>query len=278
MDDELEVAWQKSVVTKGPPSSFGRYLREVSRFRVWLSAHQIGLLTVNRDTIEQYVLEREPREAATVSSIKSLFRFLLANSDIAEDPAEDIRWRKPVLQRKALDEASVHDFLDQLSPWHGADDFDPRQYFPRVRAWAMAELAYSSGMSSDDLVRIGLQDTDLPRLSVTVGDRLVPITPRARTAISYWLLIRNALLDVPARFLFHGRGLPHAAMTQRPSADFRFFEIAGRRYTMVELRHAYIVHAADRGMSLVNICRLTGLGVAQVESIFKNYRVDAPGS
>ncbi|WP_139232532.1 site-specific integrase [Devosia crocina] len=278
MDDELEVAWQKSVVTNGPPSLIERYLREVSRFRGWLSARHIGLLTVNRDTIEQYVLEREPREAATVASIKSLFRFLLANSEIAVDPAEHIRWRKPVLQRKALDETSVHGFLDQLSPWHCADDFGPKQYFPRVRAWAMAELAYSSGMSTEELVKIGLKDTDLPRLSVTVDNRLVPITPRARTAISYWLLIRNALLDVPARFLFHGRGLPHAAMTQRPSADFRFFEIAGRRYTMVELRHAYIVHAADRGLSLANICRLTGLGVAQVESILKEYLIDAPGS
>lgn len=137
-----------------------------------------------------------------------------------------------------------------------------------LRTLAALELLYGSGLRATELVSLPLRSVprDAPMLTLTGkggAQRMVPISTRARQALSRWLAVRPASVKgVESRFLFPSRG-EKGHLTR-----IRLFQLlrdlaarAGLDPTRVSphvLRHAFATHLLEGGADLRVLQTLLG--------------------
>jgi integrase/recombinase XerD len=132
---------------------------------------------------------------------------------------------------------------------------------PAVRLLTLLELLYGSGLRATELVALPLASVprDAPFLTVTgkgSQQRMVPVSTRARQALSRWLALRPD----GSRFLFPSRG--------KHLTRIRLFQLikalavrAGLDQTKVSphvLRHAFATHLLEGGADLRVLQTLLG--------------------
>src|SRR5690606_34763309 len=132
---------------------------------------------------------------------------------------------------------------------------------PAVRLLALIELLYGSGLRASELVSLPLAAVprDAPLLTVTgkgTQQRMVPVSGRARQALSRWLAVRPA----GGRYLFPSR--------EKHLSRVRLFqllkELAARagidpdRVSPHVLRHAFATHLLEGGADLRVLQMLLG--------------------
>jgi integrase/recombinase XerC len=134
-----------------------------------------------------------------LSSLRSLFNYLLREGEVAANPALGIR--APKVRRK-LPSTLDADQISQLLEIRADDPV-------AIRDLAIMELFYSSGLRLAELVSLNLGEIDPHEgmLEVTgKGNkaRQVPVGGKAREALERWLAVRPQLADSHEQALFVG--------------------------------------------------------------------------
>ena len=141
-----------------------------------------------------------------------------------------------------------------------------------VRMLVLLELLYGSGLRATELVSLPLSAVprDAPFLTVTGKggqQRMVPISTRARHALSRWLALRlpaggAALTPVAGRFLFPSRGsgghLTRVRLFQLLRELALRAGLAPEKVSPHVLRHAFATHLLEGGADLRVLQTLLG--------------------
>ncbi|WP_300029791.1 site-specific tyrosine recombinase XerD [uncultured Roseobacter sp.] len=250
------------------------YGRDLQAFDTWLQADSKDFTQVTRDDVEAYLircdgegLSRATR-ARRLSAIKQLYRFAFEEGWRSDNPAIQVSGpgrdkRLP----KTLSEEEV-DRLLQAARTAGRAGPD------RLRNTCLMELLYATGMRVTELVSLPVSATrGDPRMLLISGkggkERMVPLSPPARTALSAWLEVRDATEaerrqkgEQASRFLFASRGKSGHLTRHRFYALIKELAVAGGvspgKVTPHTLRHAFATHLLANGADLRSIQTLLG--------------------
>jgi integrase/recombinase XerD len=137
-----------------------------------------------------------------------------------------------------------------------------------VRLLALLELLYGSGLRASELVSLPLAAVprDAPFLTVTGKggqQRMVPVSGRARQALSRWLAVRGLDTHAPgSKHLFPSRGtsghLTRVRLFQMLRALATSAGISPEKVSPHVLRHAFATHLLEGGADLRVLQTLLG--------------------
>jgi len=178
------------------------YRRDLHHWEVWAGEHGVDTGVPVVGEIETYLEARRSDGAGpaslarTVSTLRGLYRFLVDEGKLAEDPTRSLRSpRLPSRLPKALDEAQV---LALLGSAMGDDPVD-------LRDRALLEVLYGTGARISEVVGLSLLDIQGDDGLVRVlgkgsKERLVPLGGMAQLAVARWLSDRGRPCLVPDRW------------------------------------------------------------------------------
>jgi integrase/recombinase XerD len=247
------------------------YARDLQGFAEWLGIKLLHFENASRDHIEGYLIDCEAEgmakstRARRLSAIKQLYRFAFDEGWREDNPAIQIKGpgrdqRLP----KTLDVAEVDRLLD-------AARCTPKE---TLRNSCLMELLYATGMRVTELVSLPVSAArGDPRMLLVRGkggkERLVPLSPPARTALATYLKARDAAEETsrrdgkpPSKFLFPSRGTLGHLTRHRFFGLIKEFAIAGGvspdKVTPHTLRHAFATHLLAGGADLLSIQTMLG--------------------
>lgn len=251
--------------------AYGRDLKDCA---AWLSRAGTGFADADRDTIEKYLIFCDAQglakatRARRLSAIKQVYRFAFEEGWRAENPAIQIKGpgREKSLP-KTLDVAEVDRLLTAARTMG-------RRPTDRMRNTCLMELLYATGMRVSELVSLPVAAArGDPRMLLIRGkgdkERMVPLSPPARTALAEWLVERGAVeADKVAngtpesRFLFPSRGKSGYLTRHRFYLLIKEIAVAAgvspAKVTPHTLRHAFATHLLANGADLRSIQTLLG--------------------
>jgi integrase/recombinase XerD len=252
-------------VEKGLASnSLSSYRRDLAEFIESLRGSGQELAAVTREDIRRFLakLYRRGLNARSVArhlvSLRNLFRFLVKEGKISNDPTADVD--APKLDQtlpKYLTTEEVDALLEQ------PDTSTPAG----LRDKAMLELLYATGMRVSELVGVRSEDFDA-NLGVVrcqgkgSKERLIPVGKSALRAIDNYLRRSRGVLakNPEVRFLFLNR---RGGRLSRVG----FWKLLGRyglktgvapRLTPHVVRHSFATHLLERGADLRSIQLMLG--------------------
>lgn len=238
-----------------------------------LTAYQSDLLQASEyldadlALADQHVLKKLPQlwgdlKNSTVSrktsALKRFFGFLLEEGFRNDDPSDALP--RPGNQR-SLPKVLSHEDIERL--FHVIDDEsgDSKLSSKKARLSAILELLYGSGLRASELIALPLKSIvpDKPFLIISGKggkERLVPISDRARKAVTRW----KEYLATEEKFLFPSR--------KGHISRIRLYQIikglaveAGINPTKISphvLRHAFATHLLEGGADLRALQTLLG--------------------
>lgn len=248
------------------------YARDLQGFCEWLG--QTGLLDISQDEIERYLIELDTAgmsratRARRLSAIRQFFRFAFEEGWRSDNPA--IQIKGPAREKrlpKTLAEAEVDALLDAA---RSSDRLSER-----LRNTCLMEMLYATGMRVSELVSLPVSAArGNPQLLLVRGkggkERMVPLSPPAREALSAWLERRDADEDLAkiergtprSKFLFPSRGKLGHLTRHRFYGLIKELAVAGgvspEKVSPHTLRHAFATHLLARGADLRAIQTLLG--------------------
>ena len=250
------------------------YGRDLLDFAAFLGQRGIGFATADRAAVEDYLISCEAQglskatRARRLSAIKQMYRFAHEEGWRADNPA--LRLKGPGLDTR-LPVVLSHDEVDRLL--EAARD-KGRSLGDQIRNRALLELLYATGMRVSELVELPVAAArGDPQMILVRGkggkERLVPLTPPARTALADWLERRDRTeaQEVkagarPSKFLFPGRGAAgHLTRNHFYVLIQQIAVLAGvspAKVTPHTLRHAFATHLLAGGADLRVIQTLLG--------------------
>ncbi len=254
------------------PRTVDAYRRDIADFIDWLDPGDAApdWQSVTAQQIRGYSAARH-RQGLTpkslqrrLAALRALFRYLLREGRVLNNPADGIR--APKAQRKlpaTLD-------ADQLNRLLDIRDDDPLV----LRDRAMLELLYSCGLRLSELVAVDIIDVD-PRdavLEVTGKGRKtrrVPVGSKALAAIADWRKVRGQLAtaDEPALFVSQRGSRLSARAVQQRIARLARQQGAPRHVHPHLLRHSFASHLLESSGDLRAVQELLGhadIGTTQI--------------
>lgn len=210
--------------------------------------------------------------ARKLSALRQLYRFLLADGAIADDPAYGIS--APGATRalpRTLSPADVDRLIetarDRAVGRHGRD------LVRAVRLHCLIELLYATGMRVSELVALPRQVLDGDDRVLTIKgkggrERLVPLNQSARAALDRYLSLGrrpedDGVAPMPrTRWLFPSKSETGHLTRQRFAQDLKEIAVEAEldpgRVSPHVLRHAFATHLLDRGADLRAVQQLLG--------------------
>jgi integrase/recombinase XerC len=207
--------------------------------------------------------------ARKLASLRTFFRYLCREGILAANPARALV--SPRLERRIpahLDEADVA----RLVAVEGDRDAD-------VRARAILELLYATGIRCAELVGLDLPEVDLEARFVRVlgkgqKERLVPFGAPAEKALRAYLPVRAACRPRTDALFVNARGGRLTDRSVRYIVQRRVLQAAvSQRISPHGLRHSFATHLLERGADLRSIQEL--LGHARLSTTQKYTHLDA---
>ncbi|CAK0781706.1 site-specific tyrosine recombinase [Gammaproteobacteria bacterium] len=253
------------------PHTVAAYGQDLEVFLTW--AKPLGLEDwgmVREPHVRDFIARRH-REgqsakslARALSSLRSLFRYLLRERQVISNPAQGAR--APKGQRRLPHTMDA----DQLGALLDAPAEDPLGW----RDVAMLELFYSSGLRLAELVAVNEGDIDvsLGELEV-VGKgrktRRVPVGRQALEAIGKWRQVRPSLArpGEPALFVSRQGTRIHPRTVQRRVDEWAKHHAAPSHLHPHLLRHAFASHLLESSGDLRAVQELLGhadIGTTQI--------------
>jgi len=250
------------------------YGRDLSKFADFLEARHQDFSDARREDIEAWLIACEAEglavstRARRLSAVKSLYRFAFEDGLRADNPSLRIAGPgKPKRLPKTLSEDQVTRLIE-AARGHGRSPAD------RARNACLMELLYATGMRVSELVGLPVAATrGDPRMILVRGkggkERMVPLSTPARTALKYWLKIRDEAEEKarksgarPSPFLFPSTGAQGHLTRARFHALIKDFAveagISPEAVTPHRLRHAFATHLLAHGADLRAIQTLLG--------------------
>ena len=246
-------------------NSLAAYARDLRRITGHLKhAGSSAFQEVSRGQVARLLLTlREeglaPRTVARhIASLRGLFRFLLAQGHVKDDPTAHLESTSPWMRLPGvLSQEEVERLLAALVTSTPLG----------IRDKAMLEVLYAAGLRVSELVTLRLSDVDLEvgyvRCQGKGGkDRVVPLGSDAQTAVRRYLATSRPHLQ-------KGRSSPVLFLNRlgRPLTRQGFWKLlrahavaAGidRRVTPHTLRHSFATHLLERGADLRAVQMMLG--------------------
>ena len=247
------------------------YARDLAGFADWLRDGQGHFATAAREDVEAYLIACEAEglakstRARRLSAIKQLYRFAFEEGWRNDNPA--IQIKGPGRAQRLPDTLSI-DEVDRL--------LDAARQSPKepLRNTCLMELLYATGMRVTELVSLPVSAArGDPRMLLVKGkggkERLVPLSPPARSALEAYLIARDKAQDAahmqgkPAsRFLFPSHGKSGHLTRHRFFGLIKEFAvragISPAKVTPHTLRHAFATHLLAGGADLRAIQTMLG--------------------
>jgi integrase/recombinase XerD len=246
--------------------SYARDLRALARFA---AGRKTRLDALDRQALEAFVRGQmtaglSPRSVArAVAAVRGFYRFLVADRQLSQSPAEDLR---PPRAWPALPVCLSIEQVDELLT-------QPDVSTPRgLRDRAMIELLYATGMRVSELIAIRAVDLHLDAEYLTcVGkgskERIIPIGEEATAWVKRYQ--RDARHALVATKKTPDRSAPRLFLNARggPLSRVGFWKILkayGRRAGLTAslsphvIRHSFATHLLDRGADLRAIQLMLG--------------------
>ena len=232
------------------------YRRDGEAFLAFLQAKGWNLAGVGRDNLFEYVRHLHLRLSVRsigrkIASLRSLYRFLLLDGYISEDPTETLdsprTWRS---LPSYLTQAEVEQLLaaPEVSKPHG------------LRDRTMLEVLYATGLRVSELIALQIREVDLEASFLrTMGkgskERIVPL---GDAALDY---LNRYLREARPHFLRGRLASPFLFLTQQggPMTRQYFWQLIvkyGRRSSLSKklsphvLRHSFATHLLENGADL----------------------------
>ncbi|WP_413719988.1 site-specific tyrosine recombinase XerD [Silicimonas sp. MF1-12-2] len=250
------------------------YARDLRSFSEWLRDDSLDLISAGQDDVERYIVDLDGEglsratRARRLSAIRQFYRFAFQEGWRADNPA--VRIKGPTKEKrlpKTLSEKEVELLLAAARETGRPGD--------RMRNTCLMELLYATGMRVSELVamRASAARGD-PRMILVRGkggkERMVPLSPPAREALSDWLSLRDEVAErerlekgLPASlYLFPSRGKDGHLTRHRFYMLIKELAVAAGvspdKVTPHTLRHAFATHLLARGADLRAIQTLLG--------------------
>ncbi len=250
------------------------YARDLKDYDDWLTGQSQTLAEATRADVEAYLVHCDTQglaratRARRLSAIKQLYRFAFEEGWRSDNPA--IQISGPGRDKRLPKTLSVEevDRLLEAARTHGANATQ------HLRNTCLLELLYATGMRVSELVELPLSAArGDPRMLLIRGkggkERMVPLSPPARTALAAWVAERDAG-DARARadrkptspYLFASRGASGHLTRHRFYMLIKELAVAGgvapAKVTPHTLRHAFATHLLANGADLRSIQTLLG--------------------
>ena len=245
------------------------YGRDLRAYADWLSARGgHDLLFATQADVEAYLVAcdaeglAQATRARRLSSIRQFYRFAVDEGWRGDNPA--IRLQGPGRRRalpRTLSEAEVGHLLD-AAPQVGRSDTE------QVRNGALVALLYATGMRVSELVGLPLAAAQGdPEMLLVRGkggkERLVPLSPPARAALTAWLAVRaRDKRRAASPWLFPSSGRAGHLTRHRFYGLVKQIAahagVASDTVTPHRLRHAFATHLLANGADLRVIQTLLG--------------------
>ena len=244
--------------------AYGRDLKDFAR---WLGGRDLGFEAAARSDVEDYLvhcdalgLARATR-ARRLASIRQLYRFAFEEGLRGDNPA--IQIRGPGRDRRlprSLSEGEV-DLMLLAAAAHGRTEAD------RARNGCLMQVLYATGMRVTELVSLPVAAArGDPRLLLIRGkggrERMVPLSPPAREALTEWLPLRDGGAAGRSAFLFPSPSREGYLTRHRFYVLVKEIALAAgidpSKVTPHTLRHAFATHLLARGADLRAIQTLLG--------------------
>jgi integrase/recombinase XerD len=196
--------------------------------------------------------------ARTISAMRGLLKYLVAEGKLASDPTELLKAPHPPRRLpKAVSKQRIEQYseaFDQSSP-------------SGLRNWAMFELCYSSGLRVSELVGLQLSDYNASAMRLRVTgkgnrQRMLPVGTVAVKAIDSYLMEGRAKL-------LGGKISPFLFVSSRgPKLDSRSYWKVLQRTGLVAktgklihphmIRHSFATHLLEGGADLRSVQAMLG--------------------
>jgi integrase/recombinase XerD len=249
------------------------YGRDLNDFADWLDRKGGDIARATRAEVEGYLTDCDAlglsaaTRARRLSAIRQLYRFAFEEGWRPDNPAIEIRGpgrakRLP----KTLTVEEVGRLLDAARQ-QGRTEAD------RLRNTCLMEVLYATGMRVSELVSLPLASAKGdPRMLLIRGkggkERMVPLSPPARDALSVWLDHRQTQDDAlprgtqPSRFLFPSTSKDGHLTRHRFYILVKEIAVSAgvtpSKVTPHTLRHAFATHLLENGADLRAIQTLLG--------------------
>lgn len=194
--------------------------------------------------------------ARKISALRQFYGFLLDEGDREDDPTHALP--RPV-PRRPLPKILTHVQVETL--FSRAEQEAASEGPEAVRLLVMLELLYGSGLRATELMSLPLASVprDEPFIAVTGKGgqaRLVPISTRAKQALSRWLAVRPA----GSRYLFPSRSghLTRIRLYQMLKELAVRADLPPKKLSPHVLRHAFATHLLEGGVDLRALQTLLG--------------------
>ncbi|WP_415888113.1 site-specific tyrosine recombinase XerD [Neptuniibacter sp. QD37_6] len=245
-------------------NTLASYRRDLTQFAIWLRPNAVRLLACTKADIQAYLgwrVKERLRPSSTsrmLSCLRGLYRYLLREGEIEEDPVLLIQ--SPKKGRglpKTLTEADVEALLE------APELNDPVQFRDR----AMLEVLYATGLRVSELVALKVHEMNLNQGVIRVmgkggKERLVPLGDEAISWVKRYdsqvrpLLMGEEVGDVvfPSR---RGQQMTRQTFWHRVK---RHALTAGidKPLSPHVLRHAFATHLINHGADLRVVQMLLG--------------------
>ncbi|MFK7942510.1 MAG: site-specific tyrosine recombinase XerD [Paracoccaceae bacterium] len=255
-------------------NTLAAYRRDLMDFAEWLDDNGSGLEQAGRPDIEGFLVALDARgltettRARRLSAIRQFYRLVFSEGLRTDDPGAGIEGpkRRRTLPN-TLDEAETARLL-QAAQRAG------RSPAMSARLLCLVELLYATGLRATELVSLPVAAVrGDPRMILVRGkggrERMVPLSPPARDALTSWLRHRDHAEEEmrrrgasPSPFLFPSRGkLGHLTRIAFYTALKKLAVEAGidpGRISPHAVRHAFATHLLANGADLRAIQTLLG--------------------
>ncbi|MCZ4352420.1 tyrosine recombinase [Roseovarius aestuarii] len=255
-------------------NTLAAYARDLADFADWLANTGLTPSNAQQTDIERYLVHLDAQglakstRARRLSAVKQLYRFAFEDRLRADNPAMRIKGPgRETRLPKTLSEDEVDRLLDAART-HGRSQKD------RVRNTCLMELLYATGMRVSELVSLPVAAArGNPQMLLIRGkggkERMVPLSPPARTALSEWLTLLDEDAETartkghpPSPYLFASTAKLGHLTRHRFYALIKELAVAGgvspAKVTPHTLRHAFATHLLANGADLMAIQTLLG--------------------
>jgi len=252
--------------------AYGRDLQDAGG---WLAHRGSSFAQTDRAELETYLTHLDAQglapatRARRLSALKQLMRFAYEEGWRSDNPTLQI---KGPSRRKSLPKTLSMDDVDRLL---AAAETHGRAKADRLRNTCLMQVLYATGLRVTELVSLPAAAVrGDPQLLLVRGkggkERMVPLSPPARAAITHWLAHRDAVEEAariehgtkPSAFLFPSRGKAGHLTRVRFFTLIKELAVAAglspEAVTPHTLRHAFATHLLQNGADLRAIQTLLG--------------------